>query len=266
MSTEPVIEAPDLAAYLKQQLVTVVRDFCQSRPRATQVAIGPSEIGNPCDRALALKSLGYPDHDAGTHFTGDPWASFVGSAVHARLEKAFLRDNAQHADDMNEQRWRIETRVEVATGISGTADLYNAETRTVIDHKVPGDYIYKKALAGDVSETYLTQLQCYGYGFTRLGFPVSNVALAFWQRGNGAHLNGLHVMVWPYDPGTVHNALTRWYQLSNAAADLDLERFPERAVLLATADAPCRWCPFLKVGGGVNVGQHFACPGHKPRH
>lgn len=259
--TELQIQPPDLAAILKRKLADQVREYAANEPRGQQVAIGASQIGNPCDRALALKSLGYEGHN---HGGNDPWAAFIGTAVHYRLEKVFRQANSQHAVSaagLNGEPFpfKIETRVELAPGIRGTADLYDVETCTVIDHKVPADAVMKEALKGHLSATYFVQIQAYGYGFRRLGYDVRNVAVAFWPRGTGAWLGALHVVTFDYDESVAASALERWYQLVNAAIDLDLENHPERAGLLATADAPCRWCPFLDMAGRAS---QPSCKGH----
>lgn len=250
------IEPVDINEYLKQKLTDAVRTFAANRPRSKQTAIGPSELGNPCDRALALKSLGYRGH--GVSLPKDPWAAFIGTSVHAELEKVYVTENVINEPEGN---WIVEQRVEIAPGITGMADLYDSETETVIDHKIVADTVYKKAVAGDISETYFVQVQSYGYGFEAAGFPVKHVAIAFWPRGTGAHLGGLHLALWPYDVNVVQQALTRWYSLVGAAIDLDLEHFPQRAQLLATADAPCSWCPFFDYTGRSAV--QPSCKGHK---
>lgn len=258
-----LIQEPDLAAFLKTKLTSTVSRFAARQPRQRQTAIGASELGNPCDRALAWKSLGFTG-DAAVN-RQDPWAAFLGTAVHARLEKVFHEDNVQNDDVHFTVNWHIETSVELAPGIRGTADLYDVETQTVIDHKVPADSVYKKAVAGDINPTYYVQIQAYGYGFAAAGFDVKNVAIAFWPRGTGARLSALHVVTWPYDRAVTENALNRWYALVGAAIDLDLEHYPQRGTLLATADGPCRWCPFFDLTGNRPAQGMPSCKGHKPR-
>lgn len=257
-----MIEPASLAEILKLKLTAAVRAHAASEPRTRQSAIGASELGNPCDRALALKSLGFK----GSRSAGggmDPWAAFIGTSVHYGLEKVFRGVNAKHAVREALEGlpfpWQIEVRVDIAPAIKGTADLFDVETGTVIDHKVPADATMQKALRGDISATYRVQIQSYGYGFARLGYDVRNVAIAFWPRGTGAWLGGLHVVTYPYDESIVTAALSRWYSLVAAAIDLDLEHFPQRAELLATADAPCRWCPFFDANGRM---PQPSCKGH----
>jgi hypothetical protein len=263
MMSELVIQEPDLAEILKGKLTKAVRDYTANEPRSRQASIGASELGNPCDKAMALKSLGYDDGER--RATGnDPWAAFIGTSVHYGLEKVFRYANQQRpvSDYTNglPYNWQVETRVQIAAAIKGTADLYDLETATVIDHKVPADAVMDKARKGQVSATYRVQIQSYGYGFKQLGYDVRNVAIAFWPRGTGAWLGGAHVIVYPYDETVVTEALSRWYALVNAAIELDLENFPERASLLATADAPCRWCPFFDITGRKTGA--LDCKGH----
>lgn len=260
--SELVIQEPKLEARLKEKLTQVVRDYAERAPRSAQVAIGASEIGNPCDRALALKSLGYS-----TVNRRDPWATCIGTAVHTYLENAFLAADSAAFKAGLELPFRVETRVEVCTGVKGTADLYDVETATVIDHKVPGDYSLGKVRKGNISDTYRVQVQCYGYGLAARGYDVNHVAIAFWPRGNGASLSGLEIVAWDYDPGVVTDAIARWHSLTLAAIELDLEQHPERANLLATADAPCTWCPFFNPSGARKTdatGEPLpSCAGHR---
>lgn len=265
-NTVPEIRQPgstgrkdDLASILKTELTDAVRDYCNSEPRSQQAAIGASEIGSPCDRQLALKSLGY---DNGGKKRDDPWAAFIGTAVHKKLEDVFTKANVRfHAvDAFAGQPWKVETRVEFAPGLRGTGDLYSYRHKTVIDHKVPADSTMAKARNDHISPTYSVQVDCYGLGFEKAGFDVENVAIAYWPRGTGAVLSKLHIWTRPYDRANAEAAVKRWLNIVNAAIELDLERFPERNKLFATADAPCKWCPFFDYTGrreGVN------CPGHK---
>jgi hypothetical protein len=264
--TELVIQAPSLEVRLKEKLTGVVRQYAAQRPRSQQKAIGASEIGNPCDRFLALKSLGYP-----AVAKRDPWATILGSAVHTYLENAFLWADSAAFHAGLEIPFRVETSVQIAPGVRGTADLYDVEEATVIDHKVPADSGMDKARKGKthVSDTYRVQVQCYGAGFAASGFDVRHVAIAFWPRGTGAWLGGLEVVAYDYEPDIVSNACARWQAISLAAIELDLEQYPERAELFATADAPCNWCPYFNPSNRVftdEAGERLpTCTGHVKR-
>lgn len=83
-------------------------------PRNLQVALGPSELGVPCDRQVAGKMAGIPT----TNHVVDPWPSIVGTAGHAWLDKAFKAENARHG-----LRWVPENRVTPHPDHPGTADL-----------------------------------------------------------------------------------------------------------------------------------------------
>lgn len=256
------VETP-LADRLKGKLTSAVRRYAGNMPRSRQSAIGASEIGSPCDRQLALKSLGYEQVNS-----GDPWAAFMGTAVHFKLEQVFNTENAIARDADNQFRlpgaftepWRVETRVQIAPGIKGTADLYDVEECTVIDHKVPGDATMDKARRDRVSETYRVQAHCYGYGFEQAGYDVKHVAIAYWPRGKGSILNNVHVWTEPYDAAVARDAIARYLTIVNAAIELDVEQYPDRVSLFATADAPCTWCPFFKYKQPTGGGK---CGGHK---
>ena len=69
---------------LKQKLTDIIIWFDQENPRSKQQAIGPSEIGDPCDRRIGYRLANIPEIN--TRF--DPWAGIVGTALHSWLEKA----------------------------------------------------------------------------------------------------------------------------------------------------------------------------------
>jgi len=261
----PLVEPIDRATAHKQRLIGVVRRYADRSPRSQQTTLGASEIGTPCDRQLALKAVGAPT----STLPRDKWAAAVGTAVHAYLEKAFLADNAraEAEQDWDGGGWLTERAVDVGAGIGGTADLY--EDRTVTDHKIVGDDTLAKVRActcrpdddacPHISTTYKVQAQLYGRGFVLAGWPVEQVAIAFWPRGNGAVLSKLHVWMDDYRPDVADRAIDRWQSILAAVLELDVEHHLDRAGLFATADAPCAWCPYFgpdRTGG--------SCTGHRP--
>jgi hypothetical protein len=70
-------------------LMDAIRHKITHHPRSLQKRIGPSEIGNPCDRRIGYKLLGQPENPR-----GDAWKPTIGTAVHAWLEEALDDDDA----------------------------------------------------------------------------------------------------------------------------------------------------------------------------
>ena len=164
----------------------VVRKASQRAPRPQQVHLGPSEIGSECDREVAGKLAGL---EATNHVT-DPWPSVVGTAVHAWMEEAFTADGP---------RWLTERKVTPApdapareNGHTGTADLFDLRTATLIDHKILGRSTHDKLVRHGPPAHYRARLLLFARGYQLAGVPVRRVALAAWPRA-GATLGGLHV-------------------------------------------------------------------------
>lgn len=164
-------------------------------PRTLQQHLGPSELGVECDRQVAGKMAALP----ATNHVSDPWPSIRGTALHAWAEGAFTADNVRGGV----LRWVAEQRVTPHPDHPGTADLYDALERAVVDHKFLGassmDKIRRiahaatwEARAATWPRKYLVQLLLYGLGYHLLGLPVRRVALAAYPATAGS-LDGLYV-------------------------------------------------------------------------
>ncbi|MBA2559944.1 MAG: hypothetical protein H0V07_08665, partial [Propionibacteriales bacterium] len=56
--TVAVFAAPAAPPPLLTDLTSVIRAASANQPRSQQRSIGPSGVGNPCDRAIAYQLLG----------------------------------------------------------------------------------------------------------------------------------------------------------------------------------------------------------------
>jgi hypothetical protein len=225
---------------VQQTITAVVRGAALNAPRSQQSAIGPSEIGDECTRRVAYRLLDLAPANPG----GDPWPSIVGTAVHAWLADAF----EAHNNVLHRRRWLVENRVFLTDGISGTCDLYDTDTRTVIDHKVLGTTSLKKVKVEGPPSRYRTQLHLYGYGYERAGIAVERVALTCFPRGG--YLDGLHVWSEPYEPAIAEHALNRLGNLTTATYALKLDD-PENPLWAQIPNHPgpgCAWCPMWRPG------------------
>lgn len=234
------------------QLRHEVRAHNEDAPRSQQRALGPSEIGEPCAAALARKQMQEPRVNS----RSDPWPSIVGTATHAWLAEAFTAANER----LGRIRYLVETRVTVREGLTGSADLYDADDGgTVIDHKIVGETSMRTYKREGPSAQYRSQIHLYGRGLINLGLPVSTVAIAFFPRGG--MLSGLHVWSEPFDPAVAEAALARHDQILEAACALGVDEHPERYAEFPTQTGHrCTWCPFFSPGSEVGR----ACPGHMP--
>lgn len=119
----------EYAARYGRELRKIVTLQARRLPRSTQRALGPSEIGHRCDRHVVGKMAGLRP----TNNVNGPWAPLVGTWIHAGLEEIFRQEN--HYTRM--ARWIPEQKVRanILADNPGTADLYDAETKTLVDHK-----------------------------------------------------------------------------------------------------------------------------------
>jgi hypothetical protein len=218
--------------------------------RSAQKRLGPSEIGTPCDRQIAMKLLGIRPVNP-----QEGWAPFVGTAVHASLAEMFEWANGGGAGS---GRYHVEIPVELPSELvpRGTLDLYDGVLYMVDDHKLMARWSLDKLIQEGPSETYRVQLHTYGLGAERAGFKVKEVALIGWPRQESS-LDKLYVHVEKYDRKIAEKAIARVERIAKGVRNAD----PEQAMTIARslpAGDDCKWCPFhLRSDKGFKRG----CPG-----
>jgi hypothetical protein len=258
MSALPAIEAlpahltarggsPDLVG---AEYLDVVKNAIRNHPRSLQKAIGPSEVSHPCARRIGYKLGGAPEIN---HAADDvPWLPTIGTSVHLWLEDAFTQANSGH----DHARWLVELRVAIGTirgvEITGSMDLYDRVTATIIDHKVVGPTTLKKYRASGPGQQYRGQIHAYGRGATRRGLPVDRVMIAFLPR-NG-ELRDAFLWHEPYDEQVALDALQRAEGIALAVESLGDAAYAQ----LPTADAWCQRCPFYRAN---STDPATGCPG-----
>lgn len=232
-------------------LEAVIRDHARGATRSQQRSIGPSEVGQSCERRLALTLLGAEKINT----SRDDWTSSVGTAIHSWMEDAFKADNARRVAEGKTARWLVEQTVTVRPGLDGHCDVFDLETMTVLDHKFPGvTSIRKYRKQGHPGEQYIWQAHLYGMGWANLGLPVKKVAIAMYPR------SGLIRDTWlwtaDYDPGIAMTALERLDELLIGMNDAEgTGTLDTWFAGLARDPAFCSWCPFY-TGGLVPVRDH----------
>lgn len=262
-------------------LKDVLRQQYHNTPRHLQRRIGPSEIGHPCTRQLAGKLLQLDP----INLDGDPLPSWLGTAGHSRFELAVELDNdtiidkratyeADHGDigaprctflgeftgdrdPMALGRWLSERRVTVRDGLTGTADLYDTWTNTVVDLKFPGKTTFDHYRKNGPSPEYRVQGHAYGRGYRNEGFPVERIAIWFLPRSGRL----VDSFVWSeaYNDAIVDAILARLDNITLALDALDIDEHPERLNLLPKKPHDCLFCPFYSTRyRDTRLG---ACPG-----
>lgn len=225
-------------------LKRVVRQANAGAPRSRQRAIGPSQAGHPCARRLAYQLLDVDPSNTGS----DPWPAIVGTSVHAWLDKAFEDDNER----LGRKRWLTSVKVKIPGYMSGTIDLYDTDTGTLIDHKVPGKATMQRAKAGEISEQYKVQAALYGLGLTLQGHEVQSLAIAYWP--NSGLLSGAVYHQWDYDDQVAEKALQRIDSLKTATSAMGTAALP----LIPPTASHCEWCPY-HMPAATDITE--ACPG-----
>lgn len=210
--------------------------------RSAQAHMGPSEIGTPCDRRLAMSLMRMPAINPG----GDNWASFVGTCVHTGLASMF--------DWADARRGRFATE-QVVTFPSeliprGTADLIDRVLFMVDDHKVQGQWAAEKLRRVGPSMTYRIQLQVYAYGARLRGERIEHVALVSWPRDKSS-LDDLYVWTAPYDAQVARDALARVDRVSaevehRRSATTDVQDWQVARSFPVDTSEGCGYCQFYQ--------------------
>ena len=167
----------------------IIKELTKPSERDKQRKVGPSELGDLCERCLAEKLLGI-HQDEKTH----PLAPMIGTAFHLYLENVIgLKDYLK------------ETKVTVGTiegygDIHGTADGFDTETGHVVDYKVlskkkikafssatfldeeRNPEFYSDSMTEGQLKKYYYQMMLYGLGLENAGYEVNHVSLVLFPR------------------------------------------------------------------------------------
>jgi len=240
---------------LLEDLKGMLRQHAGSFARNNQKAMGPSEIGHPCGRNIVGRMLGF--EAINPQF--DPLPAYLGTAAHKQMEDAAALDNERIAKSYADpttvrpgpmKRWLTETKVHVRDGLSGTCDLYDTWTGTVIDYKFPGTSrmtMYRKAVAAGLPPSTIYKRQChfYGRGYQRAGYPVKRVAI--WLIPRAGMLSTSVLWSEDYDDGLVDAEFERVDSLLLLADELDIDHHPERLQWVPKTPYDCNFCPMFTV-------------------
>jgi len=203
------------------ELRSIVEAAIINDPRSLQTAIGPSGLGNECDRCLAHDLAGTPERPEAA------WLPFIGRAVHSTLEEIFLNHEYTRAALGMPGRYLPENRVTVGTvggvEISGSTDVLDIASGTVVDWKVVGTTTLKTAKAHGASLQYQRQAHLYGKGWEDAGYTVKSVLIYFLPR-NSQTLGAAYPWQADYDRQVALDALVRANAIADAITALGLEQ------------------------------------------
>jgi hypothetical protein len=239
------------------ELSEIIKRQAKRQPRNMQSHLGPSELGDECDRKVVGKLAGEPY----TNNVVDPWASIVGVAVHAWLAEKFGLENA--LDGLPFPRWLTEVRVSPHPAYPGTADLYDAAWRAVVDWKILGPTSMAKVRSPQGPPVrYQVQLLLYAMGYRNLGLPVDRVVLAALPRTEPS-LDSMFVWEHQYsalDDTIIEAVLGKTALRRQVANEVLARRIPISAVPITPSDDGCYFCPFFRPQSARDGGP--GCPGH----
>ncbi|MET9517005.1 hypothetical protein [Streptomyces sp. NPDC002994] len=239
---------------LAERIGQFIIDADANSARTMQKAIGPSEVGEPCERQLSYKVLDWPE----TNTDRDPIAAIIGTGFHLYMGEKFDARN----EALGGSRYKVEARVTVRDSpiptarLAGSADLYDRLIKANLDWKLVGTSSHDKYRRQGPGVKYRVQAHLYGLGQENAGEQVDRVVVVFIAR---YHQLKVHVWSEPYDRTVALNALARLDRIRDRVIELDPESNPERWSLIPIPDKPnCRFCPWLKPGStDLSVG----CPG-----
>lgn len=253
-SEAPAVEMTDLGKELTARFKELFYAYDNRRTtdnRSAQTTMGPSEMGTPCDRRLALSLMRMPAVNPG----GDGWAAFVGTCIHAGLAEMFLWAN--HGTG----RFAVETELKFDSEIvpKGTADLIDRTLFMLDDHKCQGRWSRNKLKSQGPIPTYRVQAHVYAHGARQRGEKIDYVAIISWPRDEST-LDDLYVWTEPYRPDIVQKAFERVERIAEEVEEKQAElvktygvpKKDERQLLQIKARVgadydvadDCRFCPF----------------------
>ncbi|MFJ8555277.1 hypothetical protein [Streptomyces sp. NPDC093676] len=254
---------------LAERIAALIVDTANNAPRSLQKRLGPSEVGDPCERRLTYKELDWPRAAA----EGDPAASIIGTGFHTWMEEAFTR--RQSTLPNGRPRYKVEERVTVydspieAAAITGSTDLFDRATGTVWDWKLVGHTSQDNYRRKGPGPQYRVQAHLYGLGQENAGEEVKRVAICFVAR---YHELRVHVWTEPYNRQIALDALARLDKIrarltdpTAAASNYSSDWWSQ---IPTSEQAKCRFCEWFKPGStDLSVG----CPGVQqqsaaPRH
>ena len=268
-AAEEVLADPGLApevhaALLRDHLMGVIRETALNDPRSLQKALGPSEIGDECQRKIAYKVLGVDELNV-----SDPWPTTVGTAVHA-----WLADMLAGWERRYPGRYLIEQRVDPGGGAPGSNDVFlrgasaaedsedvamvlDRLTGTVGDWKIKGVAGMKRVRGHAPSQGYRLQAHLYGKGQKRAGHPVRWVSIVSLPKAGT--LSEMHVWSEPFREDLADWTLARYEALQVTIGALEVgEDLARLAAIPAKPSALCPWCPFYRFRS-TDLGR--GCPG-----
>jgi hypothetical protein len=144
----------------------------------------------------------------------------------------------------------------------GTADLYDAQTFTLNDHKCQSEGVRDKLRRNGPPHHYFMQMLLYAVGYMHEGYEVQRICLVSWPRTHSS-LDDMyvweHVLV-PEDMDLVVDLIEKTdirEQLAVMVRNGEVGLFEIPAT---PSEADCQYCPFFRPDAAHNPAVK-GCPG-----
>jgi hypothetical protein len=199
----------------------LVIDSDLARPRTLQREVGPSNLGEECER-----QLGYMSVEASRVNFSDPLKANIGTAFHALLAEILSHRG---------ERYLVEAKV-AYRGISGSVDLFDRYYGRVIDFKTTGLSKVKARRRTGAPKGHLIQGNMYGAGLTEMGESVRSITMLYIP--TDGTLDDVFASTTPFDIGMADAAIDRLADIERKAREVGPES------LTAKPSALCGWCSF----------------------
>lgn len=250
----PVIPMTPKGLEIAARVKEMFHQYSNRQDRSQQATMGPSEIGSPCDRRIAMSLLRLPPVNPG----GDGWAAFIGTCTHVGLAEMFMWADAGSGRYSAEERLTFPS----AHVPGGTTDLIDRQLWYVGDHKIMGTYSLDKLKTEGPSQGYRVQGHTYGMGARLKGYPIEDVVIIGWPRERSS-LDALYVWTEPYNPDLAREAIGRVDRIAGLLelADEDDNPDPWTPVEFAIDNSDCNYCPWYVKGAPRSEGG--LCNGRK---
>ena len=166
--------------------------------------------------------------------------------MHNDTDDHLHRDNLEREGAGLGPRWLTGTRVDVGElypgrSITGTLDILDILTGTIIDLKVPGSTAMRSYGPGKPErEQYRKQVQLYGRGVMRAGYLPAFVAVL--RLSPARELTEGVLKFEPFDAGVAETALARAGGIARMVDQLG----PRAAELVPPTSATCHRCPWFR--------------------
>lgn len=251
MCEQPEAHAEAENEALKKGLIEIIGWADANSTRSKQKMLGPSEIGDPCERRIGYGLAGIPE----VNFRADPWAAIVGTSIHGWLENAVNRYQAEVQD----LGWKAEATLQVDDLVVGHTDLYVRPDS--VDYKSKSKDMMDKIRKDGPSEREILQGHLYGLGHHRAGRPVRDVVLVFVPRDG--RLKDMHIWRQPFNIDLALAALERMYGIANKVIIADVTNHPENwnTIPALPSRTACWYCPWWQERDAEHTADNTGCPG-----